>query len=201
MLYAHHNVGRVNWATKIRDMLYNYGFQYVWSYQHVGNSDNFLSMFKQRVIDCNIQEWHSAIRTCSKLDFYAEIKSLLEPEKYLSTIINKQHRVALSRFRVSSHNLAIESGRAIAIERNDRLCKYCLNERHMSKIENELHMLVYCQLYDNLRTICNVNNYCKSENHVIGYLQSTNCDIICNTSKFIYNAMKRRENYLSKLKQ
>jgi hypothetical protein len=35
----------------------------------------------------------------------------LEPENYLAYATNRQHRVAFSRLRLSSHNLEIETGR------------------------------------------------------------------------------------------
>jgi len=53
-------------------------------------------------------------------------------------------------FRCSSHDLMIEKGRHLNIERNYRCCRYCLS-RNVYVVENEVHFLLYCPLYDNLR--------------------------------------------------
>jgi len=41
--------GRINWATIVKNMLFMYGFGYVWVAQEVGNIDLFLWQFHQRL--------------------------------------------------------------------------------------------------------------------------------------------------------
>ena len=45
-------VGRENWASHIRALLFRYGFGYVWIAQDVGNPNYFIKVFSQRVSDC-----------------------------------------------------------------------------------------------------------------------------------------------------
>jgi hypothetical protein len=47
----------------------------------------------QRVKDTWVQEWHDSVSGYSKLQFYNEVTSLSEPEKYLSCVRNRQHRM------------------------------------------------------------------------------------------------------------
>ena len=55
--------------------------------------------------------------------------------EYLDFISAKKYRIALSKFRVSAHNLAIEKGRHKNIPRNERKCRNC----NLNVIENEYH--------------------------------------------------------------
>ena len=71
----------------------------------------------------------------------------LNPEKYLQVINNYFIRKQLTRFRISNHQLLIEDGRHWGIDPIDRRCKFC----DMNCVENEIHFLLVCPLYHNLR--------------------------------------------------
>ena len=43
------------WATEIRLLLYTHGFRFVWENQGVQSIVGFLKEFKQRLVDCNVQ--------------------------------------------------------------------------------------------------------------------------------------------------
>ena len=111
MLYICISHNRENWVTKVKNILYRYGFGEVFIAQEVGDETYFMSVFKQRISDCAKQEWYGEITASSKLDNYCTFKSLLEPEKYLNVIHIRKFVKALSRFRVSNHYLEIEKGR------------------------------------------------------------------------------------------
>ena len=49
------------WATHVRKLLYMYGFGYVWFYENVGDESLFFKQFRQRLIDCSVQEWSSKL--------------------------------------------------------------------------------------------------------------------------------------------
>ena len=51
------NSGRPTWATKVKAILFIYGFGYVWVNENVGDETLFLKMFKKRLLDCSKQEW------------------------------------------------------------------------------------------------------------------------------------------------
>ena len=46
-------------------------------------------------------------------------------ERYLNCISNDTNRLNLTRLRLSAHNLEIEAGRYLNIERENRFCKIC----------------------------------------------------------------------------
>ena len=60
--------GRNNWCTNVENLLSQYGFQYVWISQDVGNEKIFINLFKQRIHDCFRQEWHDSVTSNKKLD-------------------------------------------------------------------------------------------------------------------------------------
>ena len=78
---------------------------------------------------------------------YARFKHEFEMEHYLDFITENKYKIALTKFRLSSHDLAIERGRLEHIQRNNRLCRYC----NLNMVENEYHFLLVCPLYRDLR--------------------------------------------------
>ena len=68
-------------------------------------------------------------------------------EPYLKFIKNYKHRVALSKFRCSSHYLEIERGRHTTpiTPLHERLCTSC------HTIDDELHFMIHCRNNDNFR--------------------------------------------------
>ena len=81
-----------------------------------------------------------------KADTFLSFKNNISLEKYTWIIKNRQHRVALSWLRLSSHPLMIEKGRhgIPRLERLDRKCPYCNDT-----IENECHFVISCPLHNN----------------------------------------------------
>ena len=81
------------------------------------------------------------------MEYYSKYKNTLEFESYLHNITNDTSRIQLTRFRLSAHHLAIETGRYNNIERNDRLCIFC----NQKQIEFEYHFLLVCPKYIDIR--------------------------------------------------
>ena len=107
------------------------------------------------------------------------------------------YKRALSNFRCSGHSLNFETGRHQNIDRELRYCNYCLKSNIYS-IEDELHMLLLCPLYSNLRTefflqrwlcrhICNQSFY--------DIMSTKNNNENFRLSKFIYKAFLLRNKY------
>ena len=69
-------------------------------------------------------------------------------EKYLS-ILPTKFRVVMSKLRLSSHNLRIETGRYARnhIERQQRYCTIC----NKLDIEDEYHFVLICAAYNDIR--------------------------------------------------
>ena len=101
--------------------------------------DNITNKF---LVEFFIKEWkqsldkHSDGRLCT----YVSFKTNFGIEKYFSIVKNFNHRSALTRFRISAHRLAIETGRYKGIPRHDRLCTRC-----SENVEDELHFLFSCE--------------------------------------------------------
>ena len=122
MLKAFDEAGRQNWVSKIRNLLFTYGFGQVWIAQGVGDNGMFISEFKQRLTDCMTQRWHADITESFQCDTYKQFKSLLNVEKNLCIDIPFSLRKAFARLNCSSHKFNIELGRHRVIDRADRVC-------------------------------------------------------------------------------
>ena len=82
----------------------------------------------------------------SKLRTYACFKTKIGFETYLAKIKNPNIRIEMTKFRLSNHNLMIETGRHKHIPRESRFCPFCRN-----MVETELHFLLLCPIYTVLR--------------------------------------------------
>ena len=69
-------------------------------------------------------------------------------ESYLLHSKNLNHLTVLARLDISSHSLAIETGRHSKpkIEKENRLCNFC----YLNEVEDEQCFLLRCTLYETL---------------------------------------------------
>ena len=65
------------------------------------------------------------------------------PYAPLNSIENVRDKTALTKIRLSNHDLMIEKGRHQGLQENQRVCPFCDN-----KVENEHHFVVECSTYD-----------------------------------------------------
>ena len=73
MQYSLCERGKINWASKVKDMLFKFGYGYVWEAQEVPESLealDFVKDFKERLYDCEMQSWSSDVTSTSKLRNY-----------------------------------------------------------------------------------------------------------------------------------
>ena len=68
-------------------------------------------------------------------------------ENYLCTMENIWDRTALSKFRLSNHDLMIEKGRHQGLEEQQRHCPFC-----EGTVETEKHFLMECSTFNTHRT-------------------------------------------------
>ena len=87
--------------------------------------------------------WRSQSKDCSegKLRTYLKFKTNQGFENYLSIINSFEFRRSLTRFRVSSHHLQIESGRYQGIPPHQRLCQ-------RAKLKMKFIFLLCCTKFD-----------------------------------------------------
>ena len=136
--------GKVNWVSRLKNLLETLGFRHVCLYQSVENDKLFfrilVSVFQIiRVEDCILK-----CRICQGENILKHFVA----SKYLEIVKTESHRIALGRLRSSNHRLANESGRwhkPHPTPVDERKCMLC-------DIEDEYHFIYICQLYKQLRT-------------------------------------------------
>ena len=134
------------WVVRLRRYLESIGFGYLWHVPYVPL--NIFYVIRQRVHDIYIQDWNAAVHASPKLEYYRKFKTNFEFESYLVNIRNDKLRKQLTRFRISGHTLAIETGRYLSVNRENRICNFC----PLNTVESEYHFLL---LYPNYRNIRN----------------------------------------------
>ena len=133
----------------------------------------------------------------SKLRTYAMFKTDIGIEKYLLDTKNISVRSHVTKFRLSNHRLAIETGRHNGTAREERFCSFCPD-----KIENEYHFLFECQALSHLRQrylIPIIENIQGFEFFPINVKMKTLlAEMESNTCKYIADAMDLRNFLASK---
>ena len=94
-----------------------------------------------------------------KLYLYRRIKPHFGMETYLEDIAKLKFRRAVTAFRLSAHNLEIETGRYVtntvghrcSIRREDRLCCFCLGEFRNKVLGDEAHAVLKCPRFSDVR--------------------------------------------------
>ena len=181
---------KTNWASLVRQLLMSLGFYEVWLAQGVGNVDVFLSTFKQRLNDNFIQNWHDRINGSSRANFYTVIAQF-RFQTYLENINVFKYLQAMSKFRMSSHRLAIESGRWVKPVRlpvEERKCTNC------NVLEDEYHFIFECNRYTELRKKYIPKYYWNRPSmfKLVELLNSTNIKLLPSISIYIFQAFKSR---------
>ena len=107
---------------------------------------------------------------------------------------NFEVRKLLTKFRVSDHPLAIETGRYKNIPRENRLCSTC------SKIEDEFHFFIECVQNKTLREqlfskICNTDLTFNSDQpfNQLQKLLNPNLELLPEISDFIKQSLALRK--------
>ncbi len=96
-----------------------------------------------------LEHWDQETKTQSKLQFYRTLKSNYELEDYLQSVRDTKQRRILTKYRLSEHRLAIETGRHRKswLPREQRVCVHCETG------EIETHFLLHCHKYISIRNI------------------------------------------------
>ena len=98
-----------------------------------------------------IKSWIESVKSSSKLEYYASVKSDFVWENYLDHSYNFNARRSTAQIRCSSHKLRIETGRHQKIDRQERICLYCQEHDSRSMIDDENHLLHSCSIGDEER--------------------------------------------------
>ena len=143
-----------NWAANIKSILQTNGFGYVWARQGISDSNKvFSNKLRTRIQDQYIQYWNESIQSTSDHRLYKTIYTTFGLQKYLCDISISEHRKALTKIRLGSHNFLIERGRwnVPKLDFLQRKCETC------NIIEDEFHCIFECTRFSDQRK--NLPNY------------------------------------------
>ena len=199
-LLESHELGQTNWCSHVEQILKDVDFTQAWDEQCLSNRE--LATVKERLYKLYMDGCLAEISDSEKnpkLRTFKLFKTTFKLENYLTSTKNISHIHALARFRISSHNLHIETGRytkPTSTPVNDRKCLYCSSR----DTEDELHFLLNCSLYSEERTdllsICQDNIpifHRLSENEQFIEIMSSNEPIVIKAlGKYVYICMKKR---------
>ena len=199
MLHNLDESNRITWASHIKNLLFRFGFGYVWISQDVGDETYFMYVFKQRILDNALQDWNTDLNESRKAFHYKHFKIILNVEKYLTTKIPLKYKIAFSKLRCSNHSLLVETGRHHNILFVDRKCFLC----NLQEIEDEFHAVIRCPFYNNIRNQY-LNNFLGNNKQIRLYnvqdfdrLMSTeDSDKLLKLTTFTYEMFTKRNNYL-----
>lgn len=123
-------------------------FSIYYKYPESVLQNTFPQIFKQRVIDCFIQEWRASVERSPILYEYRHFKSEFTYERYLNAL-PIEFRCIVTKFRIVGHSLRVHTGRygRPNIPRNERFCLYCGSQ----DVEDVYHFICICPCYTNLR--------------------------------------------------
>ncbi|XP_078312623.1 uncharacterized protein LOC144619140 [Crassostrea virginica] len=180
-----------SWVSFIKEQLYCLGLGYIWNDQNCINSHVCLPIIRQRLKDHFIQNLQSKIQCEAKCYMYKYLVDNFCLQFYLEKSIPKLYKKCITKIRVSSHNLCIESGRHKNIPRDKRFCKTCT-----STIEDEYHFILVCPVYKELRSKFLKKYYWGKPSmfKLIRLLSVNNVKELCNLGKYIFRALSLRTN-------
>ena len=185
-LKALHVSGQTNWCSTVKTILSEGNNAQLWHNQVMTNKQ--YSSFKEQLHQSFMMDCINKINdstTNPKLRTYKLLKEQFKLESYLTHPTNINHTLALLKFRISAHNLAIETGRYTKPKTpiENRLCIHCTQ----NEVETEKHFLLNCSLYNNER-----QNLLESIRHIIPDNQNDNLtfiDIMTNQNTSVTNAL------------
>jgi hypothetical protein len=99
------------------------------------------------------RRFFSAISRSSRGEYYQCTADQFGLQYYMHIILSKSiseiHRKMITRFRLSSHILNIESGRYKNELRSNRICTLC----NLRDVEDEFHFILKCPKYQEIRNL------------------------------------------------
>ena len=134
---------KVSWVKLLHNLLGELGLMESWLQQNVGNVHGFLFIVKQRLKDTFVQNWNSRLNDSSRALFYRNLNNF-GFKSYLDIVTTEKFRYSLTRLRLSSHRLEVETGRWAkpnGIPFENRLCSTC------QRLEDEFHFIFECSRY------------------------------------------------------
>ena len=184
------NNNQLLWSTKVKQLLQRNGFGEVWLFPDSVNVRVFLNILKTRLIDNYLIELREGLRASSSLTVFKELNETFELATYLNVLCNDRYRTSLAKLRLSSHSLAIETGRHTGVPRNERKCTFCRSD----EIEDEYHFIISCSFYNEIRKVY-IPKYYISRPSMFKFIELLNCSsvkILKNLAIYVIKALEIR---------
>ena len=183
-----------DWVNSVRNTFEKSNLLDVYLNETPSTITTYCQLF-EREKEVFIQTALESIQNLPKMRTYRLLKQSWGLEDYLLAISDIKDRIALTKLRLSNHNLSIEKGRHNNLHLSERTCPFCPEQ-----IENELHFLISCPTYESLRTrliddvelLCIGFFYPQNEDFLF-WLLLNNPIISESTSKYIRLSLELRE--------
>lgn len=150
-----------------------------------------------------IHNWQCELhqdRPGTKLQTYSLVKHEYRIEPHLLYVKDKRYQRAITKLRVSSHQLYIETGRHLRplVPRQDRICIFC----NSGEIDDEMHFLLRCEFHSESRRLLasELSPYIDYPSEIPlaatfqNIIGSKNQTVLTAVGKYIYNEFKNRSN-------
>jgi hypothetical protein len=186
------------WDYEISTNNWSFGVRTIMSL--VDMAEHFQQMLKcdinsarNRPLDSYSTEWYTNLLKFPKLRTYRTFKTSFSTESYVELNLKRSERSVMAQFRCSILPLRLETGRFVGEPEYQRICKMC----DSGQVENELHFLLECQFYNELRnqllsglnaTVLNLNNSEK--------LKLLLSEYPIKTARYLVQSLAKRKNHL-----
>ena len=142
-----------SYGEQIKNFLKIIGFDHVWRNKGTFSKRSLINAVEKKLIERYNSFFKEAItgritvkgRTLDKLRTFKMFKNNYKMENYLSLKVDKHLVFNLAKFRISNHQLEIETGRYKKTRIDQRLCKKTYKENGC--VEDEFHFLMICKEY------------------------------------------------------
>ena len=204
-LYELSEHGQENWCSFVKDILVDLGYSEAWNLHEINDRDLYAlkeKLYKTHMDKCleniNDSEKNPKLRT------YKLLKTEFKLETHLTYPYNVNHMLALTKFRISSHNLHIETGRYTRPTKtpiSERKCLHCSD----GTVEDEMHFILDCSLYveerHKLIEVCTENipgfENMEAQQRFIN-IMSLNIPAVSKVlGKYVYDCLKKRNDLTS----
>ena len=186
-----------NWVFSVKKTFHELGLGYIWDNQDhlVQSTTYYLSLIRQRIFDQALQNLYHQLNAFVKCGIlYRHLVEDLHIQQYLVKSIPDIYKACITKLRLSSHILAIETGRYKKISRSNRVCIHC----NRGVVEDEYHFVLICVSYKDLRENY-IKKYYWNRPSMLKFIQLLTCKnkkILCNLGKYLFRAFKFRSSLI-----
>ena len=130
-------------------------------------NNDFISTVNLKLKNSYLKYWKDSLGEEKSMDgklyIYRNIKKHFGMEPYLRQIVKFKFRKSITAFRLSAHNLEIETGRYIrdkyrsninnrdCVKRTERFCTLCFEQNKIKVTGDEEHAITNCPSFDDKR--------------------------------------------------